>query len=235
MPIEHDVLELLHHETFEVLDDWHHEGIGKLEQAPEGGMRLHCCGSRQGGQACMAFFRETLPDQVAFEYDLIIRSHGGLFINYLAIRGLNSEDLIADIDRLPERTGIMANYYEKKWGLQSYHLSISRFNDKGEHTGTSNCRRNPGSLLVGHGIDPCRELDKKYHIKITKDEGACQVFVDDVFAYGFIDRDILRYPIPDYGKFGFRVIGSDVMVDVSDFKVYRISKNDEIRKFHGLF
>lgn len=234
--IEYTNMELLHGDSFENFENWHHEGIGAIEEGPEGGMRLHCHGSRQGAQGCMAFFRPTLPDQVAFEYDLTVRSHGGLVINYIAIRGLNREDLIADIPaRLPEREGIMANYFDRKWGLQSYHVSFSRFGDKGVHTGTSNWRRNPGCLLIGHGNDLCTEINRTYRIRITKDEGHCQFFCDGEFAHGFIDRDVLRYPIPDYGKFGFRTIGSDVMVDIQSFSVHRIEANAEWRKYNGLF
>ncbi len=57
--------------------------------------------------------------------------------------------------------------------------------------------------------------------RITKDHGHCQLFVDDVFAHGFLDYDEAR-PIPDYGKFGFRLIGSDVMADIHHFRVYRV-------------
>ena len=236
MPIHYENIELIHQDDFNDFSAWHHEGIGEIAPAPDGGMRLHCHGSAQGGRGCMAFFRETLPDQIAVEYDVIIRSHGGLLINYLAIRGLNREDLIRDAGKmLPERSGIMANYYDRKWGLQSYHVSVSRFDDRGRHSGTSNWRRNPGSLLVGHGLDPCSELNRSYHIRITKDEGACQFFADGVYAHSSLDRDVLRYPIPDYGKFGFRVIGADVMVDVANFRVYRIPPDPEIRKFNGLF
>lgn len=236
MPIAYPNLELLHEDDFADFENWHHEGIGELKPAPDGGMRLHCFGSRQGAEGCMAFFRPTLPDQVAFEYDITVRSHGGLVINYMAMRGLNREDMIRDTPQvLPERTGIMANYWHRKWGLQSYHVSFSRFNDKGEHTGTSNWRRNPGALLVGHGNDLCREINRKYHVRVTKDEGHCQFFVDGEFAHGFIDRDVLRLPIPTAGRFGFRTIGSDVMVDVEAFRVYRIGPNEQVRSFNGLF
>jgi hypothetical protein len=187
----------------------------------------------------MAFFRPTLPDQIAVEYDVTIRSHGGLFINYLACRGLNREDLITDT-KLPERTGIMANYNHRRRGLQSYHLSISRFNDKGEHTGTANWRRNPGLLLACHGEDLCNEIDKAYHIRVTKDEGFLQLYVNNRFAHGVVDRDVVDrdphfLPIPDYGKFGFRAIGSDVMVDMANFKVFRIEPNQPVGSQNGMF
>ena len=195
-------------------------------------MRLHCFGSRQGAEGCMAFFRPTLPDHVAVDYDLVVRSHGGLVINYIAIRGLAGEDMIADAGKLPPRTGIMANYWSERWGLQSYHMSISRFDDKGVHTGTANWRRNPGSMLVGHGVDPCQEIGRSYHIRVVKDFGHCQLFVDGRFATGFIDRDTGRYLVPDYGKFGFRLVGSDVKADFARFRVHEVEPNPKILKFH---
>ena len=232
MPIDYADGELLHKDNLAELSAWHHEGAGRMERLDGGGMRLHCLAGKQGGQGCIAFFRPTLPDQIAIEYDLTVRSHGGLVINYIAIRGLGGEDLITDADKLEPRTGVMANYYARKWGLQSYHVSLSRFDDEGRHTGTSNWRRNPGCLLVGHGIDPMQELNRTYHVRITKDAGHCQAFVDGRFAHAFIDRDESRYPIPDYGKFGFRLIGSDVMADVAAFRVHRISPAKETRANH---
>ena len=231
MPVDYADGELLHSEDFKGLAAWHHEGTGELAQAPEGGMRLHCLGSRQGGEGCMAFFRPDLPDQIAIEYDLTVRSQGGLVINYIAIRGLGGEDMIADAQKLPARTGVMRDYWSAKWGLQSYHVSISRFNDKGEHTETSNWRRNPGLLLAGHGVDPCQEIGRTYRVRITKDAGHLQMYVDGRFAHGLVDRDESRHPIPDHGKFGFRLIGSDVMADVADFSVHRIEHVDWIWKY----
>lgn len=229
MPLDYADKELLHSDDFCDLSHWHHEGVGTLECLPGGRMRIHCAGSRQGGRGCMAFFRPTLPDYVSISYDIVVHSHGGLVICYLAIRGLNGEDLIEDAQKLAPRTGEMKNYYALKWGLQSYHLSFSRFNDKGVHTNTSNWRRNPGSLLVGHGNDPIRELGRRYHVRITKDEGYLQFYVDDVFAHAVVDRDRSRHPIPDYGKFGFRLVGADVMADVFSFRVNRIDPHPEPR------
>ncbi|MBI2441369.1 MAG: DUF1961 family protein [Lentisphaerae bacterium] len=224
MPIAYANLELLQRDDFADAAQWHHEGAGEIKLLPEGGLRLHCFGSRQGAEGCMAFFRPTLPDHIAIEYDIIVHSHGGLVINYLAIRGLQGEDLIADLAKLPPRTGIMADYYANRTGLQSYHISFSRFDDDGRHTGTSNWRRNPGCRLIGHGSDPCKELKRRYSLRLVKDAGHCQLFVDGNFAHGFIDWDHAR-PIPDTGKFGFRLIGSDVMADVFALRVYRVPPN----------
>jgi hypothetical protein len=232
MPVLYENLDLLHSDDFADFSRWHHEGIGAIQPAPEGGMRLHCMGSKQGGKGCMSFFRPTLPDQIAVEYDIVVRSHGGLVINYIAIRGLNGEDMIEDQARLEPRPGEMKCYFATKWGLQSYHLSFSRFNDKGIHTETSNWRRNPGSLLVGHGVDKCMEINRKYRLRITKDRGHCQLYVDGQFAHGFIDHNTARRPIPDYGKFGFRLIGSDVMADISAFRVFRVAADESLWKSH---
>jgi hypothetical protein len=234
MELDYENEELLHRDDFSAgCAQWHHEGVGAINVAPAGGMRLHCAGSRQGGEGCMAFFRPTLPDRIAYEYDLTVRSHGGLVINYLAIRGLRGEDMIAERGRLEPRTGIMANYYARKWGLQSYHVSISRFNDRGEHTGTCNWRRNPGSLLMAHGVDLVSEVNRRYHIRVVKDGGHCQLYVDGCCAHGFVDRDSARGPLPDSGKFGFRLIGSDVMADIENFAVFRVRPNHNVWSDHS--
>jgi hypothetical protein len=109
-------------------------------------------------------------------------------------------------------------------------MSVSRFNDRGEHTETSNWRRNPGCLLVGHGTDPCREIGRRYHLRLVKDKGHLQLFVDGAFAHGFVDRDSTAYPVPDHGRFGFRLIGSDVMADVFNFRVYRVATDPAVWK-----
>ena len=235
MPVDYPDLELLHQDDFAAgFAAWHHEGVGGIAPGPGGTMRLRCTGSRQGAEGCMAFFRPTLPDQIAVEYTVTILSQGGLMINYLACRGLQGEDLIADRDRLPPRTGIMRNYWDAEFGLQSYHVSVSRFNDKGLHTQTSNWRRNPGTLLVGHGSDPITQVGRPYRIRLTKDRGHGQLYVDGTFAHAFIDRDRARLPIPDYGKFGFRLIGAEVAVDIADFRVHRLASDPETWKIRGL-
>ncbi|MCZ7644962.1 MAG: YesU family protein [Planctomycetota bacterium] len=226
MPFEYPNQEELHADDFETLERWHHEGIGELVKLDGGGMQLHCFGSQQGREGCMAFFRPTLPDQIAVEYDLTVHSHGGLVINYLAMRGLHGEDMLADAAKLPPRPGIMANYYAEKDGLQSYHVSISRFGDDGQHTATSNWRRNPGGLLVGHGIDPCKEIGRRYRVRVVKDLGHLQFFADGQFAHGFVDWADAPRKRPDYGKFGFRTIGSDVKISVQHFRVYRVKANE---------
>ena len=227
MPLPYPNGELLYADDFNDFAAWHHEGVGEIARAPDGGMRLHCFGSKQGAEGCMAFFRPTLPDQIAVEYDIVVRAHGGLVINYLAIRGLNGEDMIEEREKWPPRTGVMANYWSIRWGLQSYHISFSRFDDDGTHTDTSNWRRNPSVRLVGHGIDPVREIGRAYHLRITKDYGHCQFYVDGAFAHAFIDHDVSR-PIPDYGKFGFRLIGSEVAADITNFRVYTIDGNPRL-------
>ncbi|MCG3147945.1 MAG: putative protein YesU [Verrucomicrobiae bacterium] len=230
MPIVYANKQLLYADEFTTLARWLHEGGGQIERAPDGGMRLHCFGSEQGGRGCMAFFTPTLPDHVAIEYEIVVRSHGGLVINYVAIRGLNGEDLIEDRDKLPPRTGVMADYFSPTKGLQSYHVSFSRFDDRGVHTDTSNIRRNPGGLLVSEGIDPCMEINRPYRIRVCKSAGHFQFYVDGVYAHGFFDRDTAQYPVPDRGKFGFRLIGSDVLVDVRDFSVFAIEPQPNIWK-----
>ncbi len=222
MPLDYPDRNLINQDSFSDLERWHHEGAGQLETIEGGGMRMGCLGSRQGGPGCMAFFRSDLPDGIAVTYDLVVNSHGGLIINYLALRGVNGEDVISDRDRLRPRTGVMKNYYAAKWGLQSYHVSFSRFDDEGHHTATSNWRRNPGCILAGHGTDLVREIGRRYTIRVTKDFGSLQLYVDGAFAHGIIDRSEGRHPIPDWGKFGFRLIGSNVSADVFNFRVHRI-------------
>jgi len=222
MPLDYPDKDLVEQDSFKDLGNWYHEGAGQLEPIEGGGMRMGCLGSRQGGPGCMAFFRPDLPDGIAVTYDLVVNSHGGLIINYLAMRGLDGEDLIADTVRLKPRTGATNNYSAAYWGLQSYQLSYSRFSDEGHHCETSDWRRNPGGLLAGHGVDPVTEIGRRHTIRVTKDFGCLQLYVDGLFAHGMIDRSEGRHPIPDWGKFGFRLIGSNISADVFDFRVHRV-------------
>lgn len=230
MPLDYPDQELLHEENFLSLENWHHEGAGELELMEGGGMRMTCLGSQQGAPGCMAFFRPDLPDQVSISYEVQVKSHGGLIINYLAIRGLNGEDLIKDAGKLEPRDGSMRNYYATKWGLQSYHVSYSRFGDDGTHTDTSNWRRNPGCLLAGHGVDLVQEINRSYRLRLTKDAGALQLYVDGHFAHGLVDRDTTRLPIPDWGKFGIRLIGSNVSAEFRNLTVHRIPSDESVQR-----
>ena len=63
MPLDYAEQELLHADNFSDAARWHHEGIGSVSILPGGGMRLHCLGSAQGAEGCMAFFRPDLPDR----------------------------------------------------------------------------------------------------------------------------------------------------------------------------
>jgi hypothetical protein len=129
----------------------------------------------------------------------------------------------------------MCNYFSAVWGLQSYHLSISRFNDAGVHTGTCNMRKNPGGFLMAHGLDKVTELNRWFRIRVIKDRGHVQLFVDGEHLLGFVDRDDRQFPIPDYGKFGFRLIGSDVLADVRDFKIWKVKPNRKVFSHHERF
>lgn len=230
MPVDYPDTETLFTDSFADARHWIHEGVGAIAVLPGGGMQLHCKGSEQGAEGCMAFFRHPLPDAIAIEYDIVIHSHGGLVINFLGLRGRNGENPFAPGSPLKPRTGIFANYFDAAWGLQSFHVSFSRFNDDGIHTSTSNWRRNPGLLLVGHGTDAVQQIGRRYRIRLTKDLGHAQMFVDGAFAHACIDRDSSRYPIPDHGWFGFRLIGSDVKADIFDFRVARVESKQKALK-----
>ncbi len=222
MTLYYDDQEELHGDV--TADDWAHEGVGKIEGTGDRrGIDLVCLGSKQGARGCMAFFRHALPDQIAVSYELTVHSQAGLVINYLAMRGINGESVLDPTSGLPARDGIMANYWASEFGLQSYHLSFTRYNDKGVHTGTANIRRNPGGLLVGHGVDPVREVGRAFKLRITKDRGAVQLFVDGVLAMACVDHATNLGPIPDGGHFGFRLVGDDVRVTVKDFCVKKIA------------
>jgi hypothetical protein len=222
-------LDLLHSDDFSGgCAGWRHEGIGGLAPGPQGGMRVHCNTPAGSSLGCMAFFHAPLPDPVAVEYDLTVLRHGGLVINYLAMRGAAGEDALADAHRLPPRDGLMANYWSRQWGLRSYHVSISRFSSSGEHSGTSNWRRNPGCYLMAHGHDFVRQLDRPYRIRLVKDAGHCALYVDGECAHGFVDRDTRRGAIPDTGHFALRLRGADVAVDVNRFRVFRVASNERV-------
>ena len=207
----------LYRATFENLDDWYHEGAGELKLEAPGTMRLDILGSKQGGAGSMAFCRQDFPDQIALEYDLKVLSPNGLVITFVAMQGLHGEDLITG--GLPARTGIFADYVGKDAALQSYHVSVSRYNDKGEHTGVSNWRRNPGLHLMAQGPDLCREIERWYKVRIVKDGPHLQLQVNGQLAHEFTDPNELETPLPTAGKIGFRAIGSDVRALVRNLRV----------------
>ena len=168
----------------------------------------------------MAFFRPDLPDGIAVEYDLLVRESNGLVIAFVAVRGLGGEDMIAD---LPPRAGVFKDYVGEDALMRSYHVSVSRYDDTGAHTGVSNWRRNPGLHLMGQGEDLCKEIGRRYAIRIEKDGPRCALLVDGAPGPAFTDPGELPDAIPTVGKVGFRAIGSRVIAEVSGFRVVRLA------------
>lgn len=204
-------------DNFENLDNWHPEGhVQGVTLVEKGMMRLDCTGSKQGGVGCMAFCKKDFPDRICVEYDLFVEEKNGLVITFLGMKGLEDEDAITGV---PKRKGIFKDYVAPDATTRSYHISVSRYGDKGEHTGVSNWRRNPGLNLMAQGDDLCKEIKKKYHIAIIKDGPICQLQVDGTVASGFTDPKKLPDEIPTSGKVGFRAIGAKAIARLSNFKV----------------
>ncbi len=201
------------------LTQWHTEGAGQVTIRPDGAMRIVCDGSWQGGVGCMAFCRQDFPDGIAVEYDLLVHESNGLVITFLAMQGLGGEDMITE---LPPREGRFKDYTGKDARLRSYHVSVSRYNDRGEHTGVCNWRRNPGLHLMGQGEDLCREIGRTYHIRIEKDGPRSALFVDGRPGPAFTDPGKLPDRIPTTGKVGFRTIGAKVVADIANFRVVKL-------------
>lgn len=202
------------------LSNWRHEGTGVVELSERDGapvMRLDCTGSRQGGAGTHAFCLHDFPDGIAVEYTLFVEKSNGLVITFVAMKGVDGEDMFAD--SLPARTGVFKDYTGDDAALRSYHVSVSRYNDKGEHTGTSNWRRNPGLHLVGAGPDLCETIGRPYEIRIVKDGVHMRLGVNGKLAHEFVDPEELPGPVPDAGKVGFRAIGSEVVAEIGDFRV----------------
>jgi hypothetical protein len=198
------------------MDGWHHEGGGEIFFDKPGVMRLECIGSQQGGAGCMAFCREEFPDHIAVEYGVRMLNTNGLFITFVGLRGLNGEDAIGE---LPPRTGVFKDYVGDDAAARSYHVSISRYDDQGRHTGVSNWRRNPGLHLMAQGEDLCKEAGPRYDVRIEKDGPRCALFVNGERGPSFVDPGELPDAIPEGGKVGFRAIGSNVVVEIDSFTV----------------
>ena len=198
------------------LVNWHQEGTGRVFISEPGTMRLECVESAQGREGCMAFCRRDFPDGISVDYDMLVEKSNGLVITFVAMRGLNGEDIIND---LPPRRGVFKDYVGQDARMRSYHVSVSRYDDAGVHTGVSNWRRNPGLHLMGQGPDLCKEIGRKYRITIVKDGPHCQLGVNGTLAHEFIDPGEIKDEIPSSGKAGFRAIGSLVLAEISNFRV----------------
>ena len=207
----------IYRDSFHNLNNWHHEGIGQLTQPERNLMQLNCTASAQGKAGCMAFCKKDFPDSIRIDLDLRVLTTNGLFIAFLACQGRQGEDVL---QALPERSGVFADYVYNP-DLRSYHVSVSRYDDDGVHTGVSNWRRNPGLFLMGQQPDLCKEPNRWYHIVIVKKGPYLQLSVDNSFAGGFVDLDEIPDDIPRSGKIGFRAIGRDVNVQIKNFIVSR--------------
>lgn len=207
---------ILFEENFKDLDDWHHEGTGRIFIAEPGILRIECIGSQQGAAGAQAFCRQDFPDSIAIEYDLKVLTNNGLIITFVAMKGLAGEDMITG---LPPRKGIFGEYTGEDARLCSYHVSISRYDDTGRHTGVSNWRRNPGLHLMSQGPDLCKEIQQWYRIRIVKNGRHCQLRVNGQLANEFTDPGALSKPLPTDGKVGFRAIGANVQAMIRNFRV----------------
>ena len=207
--------QVLYQDDFAALENWHHEGTGDLTQPAPGVMQLNCIGSRQGRAGCMAFCRTDFPDNICVQYSMRALTNRGLLITFLAARGRQGEDMLTE---LPEREGIFADYILNP-DLRCYHVSVSRYDDTGTHTGVSNWRRNPGIFMMAQQKDLCRIPNTWYDVTIVKHGKLLQMAVNGELAGGFIDRDDVPEPIPSEGKVGFRSIGADVRVQIRNFRV----------------
>jgi hypothetical protein len=208
---------VLLHDKFTSTDAWCHEGIGGLSLPEPGVMELACVGSAQGGEGCMAFTYQDFPDSITIEFGLKVLTTRGLVIVKMAVQGTGGEDMLTD---LPPRRGVFADYVFNP-RIRSYHLSLSRYDDDGSHTGVSNWRRSPGLVLMGQQDDLCKQPGRWYRIRITKLGPRLQLAVDGEFAGGFVDPGDLPGPFPAEGKIGFRLIGDDVRAQVRDLAVRR--------------
>ncbi len=208
---------VLYSDSFEDLNNWHHEGLGSITQPEPNLMQLNCVGSIQGGAGCMAFCREDFPDSIRIDFDLRVLTTNGLVITFLASRGRRGEDMLSE---LPPRDGVFTDYVSNP-RLRSYHVSISRHGDDGVHTGVSNWRRNPGLFLMGQQPDLCKEPKRWYHVAILKQGTLLHMAVDEWTAGGFVDPDEIPDAIPGAGKIGFRAIGRNVIVQIKNFTVSR--------------
>jgi hypothetical protein len=210
--------EILYRDDFSDLTNWHHEGVGSLTRPESGIMQINCRGSRQGAEGCMAFCRADFPDDICVEYEMKALTTKGLLITFIAAEGRQGEDIITG---LAPRTGVFKDYTDSPF-LRCYHLSLSRYDDDGKHTGTSNWRRNPGFFLMAGHEDLCRQPEVWYKIAIYKKGPLLMLTVDEKDAGGFIDPQIIPDPIPCAGKVGFRTIGADVSVQIRKFKVSKL-------------
>jgi Domain of unknown function (DUF1961) len=207
--------EVLYQDDFSDLQNWHHEGRGNLTLPESNILQLNCIGSKQGAAGCMAFCRMDFPDNICLEYDLRALTSGGLVITFIAACGRNGEDMITE---LPVREGVFADYINNP-RMRCYHVSVSRYNDAGEHTGVSNWRRNPGIFMMGQQKDLCAKIGEWYHLTIVKRGPLLQMDVNGELAGGFIDPDEIPESMPSVGKIGFRAIGSEVIAQIKNFKV----------------
>ena len=210
---------VLFEENFENAALWHHEGIGRFFLPEPGVMKIECIGGQQGGYGAQAICRNDFPDSISIEFDMNVLTQNGLIIIFVAMSGIDGEDIITN---LPARKGLFSEYTGENAKICSYHVSVSRYNDDGEHTGVSNWRRNPGLHLMGQGPDLCKNNEQWYHIRIVKKGLHLQLGVNDKLAHEFFDPDTLVTPIPRDGKIGFRAIGKNVQVLIKNFRVVSI-------------
>lgn len=214
--MDNPIGQIIFEDNFDSLENWHAEGVIEgVTLLRAGTLRLNCNDSKQGGIGCMAFCKQDFPGSICIEFDFYMEEKNGLVIVFCGMKGLNGEDAITGV---PLRKGMFDEYTGKDAVIRSYHVSISRYDDNGIHTGISNWRRNPGLHLMAQGEDFCKEIHKTYHIKIIKAGPTCRLEVDGKMASEFTDPQTLQDEIPTTGKVGFRAIGKKAIARISNFR-----------------
>lgn len=147
---------------------------------------------------------EGFPDQIIIEWEFTPLSEHGLCMLFLAAKGRNGEDIMADV--LPKRTGYYPQYHSGS--LNTLHLSYYRRKHREERAfRTCNLRKSYGFHLVAQGADPlpaASDSESYYRMRVVKYNEIVQFSINGLPVLEWKDNGQNYGPIYTNGKVGFR-------------------------------
>ena len=183
----------------EKIADWIMEGPGKVEC--KNGW-LHMYSPEEAGHH--VFWCPTdFPKNIIAEWEAQDQEiDAGLCIVFFAAKGLKGESIFDP--SLPKRTtGVFTDY--TKGAMNDYHISYYANGKDNPNRETANLRKNKGFNLVQTGEIGIPVTSTAVHkVKLIKQEGKIQLYIDDRKVIDWTDDGIQYGKILEGGKIGFR-------------------------------
>ena len=185
--------------TSEMVKDWTLEGPAKIEFKNNW---MHIYSPNEEGHHVF-WCPVDFPGNFIAEWEVQNQEiDAGLCIVFFAAKGLKGQSIFDD--SMPKRTsGIFTDY--TKGAMNDYHISYYANGRDNPNRETANLRKNKGFNLVQTGEIGIPVQSTAIHkMKLIKQEGKIQMYIDDRKIINWTDDGIKYGKILEDGKIGFR-------------------------------